>query len=360
MSEIFKRSEMSELKNRKTVGRTATTIVAILAALGLVLSACSTDDDDPSEVSMARATWDSGFMQAAVYAQLIGELGYTVIDPADHTLDPNGFYPALASGQYDLWANGWFPLHDIYLEGELVTGQSTDLPIEPVGYQVESGALQGYMIDKATADSMGITSMSDLADPMVAQVFDHDGDGLADLIGCNKGWACNTVIDSHIAELDWGANVEQVSGDYSDLVSGVQDRVAAGDSALFYAWTPNWTIDVLVPGTDVVWLESPAHPDEEGTTTVPGLKGCTADPCDMGWAVNSIRAVGNTDFLDDNPMIQRLLEVVAIPLADIATQNSKMAAADRGYSEEQIQADAAGWIAANRGLVDGWLSTARG
>ena len=345
--------------HRRLFGRVPVILVAVLAALALVLAGCGTDEDDGT-VTMARANWNSGHMQAAIYAQLLTELGYEVSDPADNTRDPNGFYPALASGQFDLWVNGWFPLHDIYLEGERVTGESLELPIEAVGYQVRSGALQGYMIDKATADSMGITSMSQLADASVARVFDHDGDGLADLLGCNDGWGCQKVIDSHIGDLDWGDNVEQISGDYNSLVAGARESIAAGEPVLFYAWTPNWTYEVLTPGEQVVWLESPALDDEEGTTEVRGLRGCASDPCNLGWAVSSIRAVGNEDFLDDNDVVRRLLEVVTIPLEDIAAQNAKMAAAELGYSENQIDADAADWIEANRDTVDGWLATARG
>ena len=84
------------------------------------------------------------------------------------------------------------------------------------------------------------------------------------------------------------------------------------------------------------------------------------DPCNLGWAVSSIRAVGNEDFLDDNPDIRRLLDVVSIPLSEIAAQNARMAGAERGYSEDEIQADAAAWIEDNRDTVDGWLATARG
>ena len=344
---------------RAGVGRFAAVLLATVAALALVLAGCGTDEDDGT-VTMARANWNSGHMQAAIYAQLLEELGYVVSDPAENTRDPNGFYPALASGQFDLWVNGWFPLHDIYLEGERVTGETLELPIEAVGYQVRSGALQGYMIDKATADAMGITSMSQLADASVARVFDQDGDGLADLMGCNDGWGCQKVIDSHIADLDWGDNVEQVSGDYNSLVAGARESIAAGEPVLFYAWTPNWTYEVLTPGEQVVWLESPALDDEEGTTEVRGLRGCASDPCNLGWAVSSIRAVGNEDFLDDNDVVRRLLEVVTIPLEDIAAQNAKMADAELGYSENQIDADAADWIDANRATVDGWLATARG
>ena len=333
--------------------RHLTKLVALLAASMLIVSACGIGDEEEGPVQIARADWSSGHMQAAIYAQLISELGYDVADPAGNTLNPNGFYPALANGQYDLWANGWFPLHDIYLDGELVTGQSVDLPIEPVGWQVASGALQGYMIDKATSDSMGITTMDDVV--ANASVFDQDGDGKADLIGCNKGWGCNTEIDEQIAEFGWGANVEQVVGDYNDLARGVQDRVAAGQPVLFYAWTPNWTMNAMTPGEDVIWLTSRAR-SGAGNTSIDSLSGCAWAPCNLGWEVSSIRAVANTDFLDENPQIRALLEAVTIPLGDIAAQNAKMVG---GYSEDQVQADAAAWIAANRSMVDDWLATAR-
>ncbi len=335
-------------QKRNTVALVALVAALVVVALVMIFSG----DEDDNTVTMARADWSSGYMQAEIYAQLIGELGYTVSDPADHTLNPNAFYPALDSGQYDLWVNGWFPTHDIYLEAETAAGLSYDRDIEAVGFQVQSGALQGYMIDKATADGMGITSMSQLTDSSVAAVFDRDGDGLADLIGCNDGWGCATVIDNHIAELGWGANVEQVSGSYGELMQDVQDRVAAGEPVLFYAWTPNWTYEALPPGDAVVWLESPALEDDEGTTEVRGLGGCAGNPCNLGWPVNSIRAVANSSFLDDRSDIRRLLEQVQIPLSDIAAQNAK--------ANPDAKADAAAWIADNRALVDIWLTTARG
>ena len=305
----------------------SSTLIAAFAAFVLMLSACGVEDEG-GPVAIARANWDSGYMQAAIYAQLIEELGHEVTDPAASTLSPYSFYPALAAGQYDLWANGWFPLHDIYLEGENVTGQAVDLPIEPVGWQVADGATDGLMIDKATADGLGITSMDGVATN--AGVFDGDGDGKADLFGCNVGWGCETAINEQIANESWGAGVEQISGVYNDLAEGVVAKVAAGEPALFYAWTPNWTNTVLVAGDNAVWLQS---------------------------NVNDIRAVANSDFLDANPDIQRLLEVVAIPLGDIAAQNAKMAAGD--YTEGDVEADAEAWIANNRDKVDDWLATAR-
>jgi glycine betaine/proline transport system substrate-binding protein len=309
-------------------------------------------------VTMARATWDTGYMQAAIYAQVLDEMGYDVTDPAERTMNANVFYPALAQGQVDLWVNGWFPLHDIYLDRTLFSGQTVSEPIEPVGTEVQAGALQGYLIDKASADALGITSMDSFADPAVAAVFDQDGDGLADLQGCNEGWGCNLAIGEHIEQLAWGANVEQVVGDYNELMSHVQTRIESGEPVLFYTWTPNWTIDVLEPGVDVVWLESSPLDDVDEDTTVSGLEGCAAgSSCELGWVVNDIRAVANSDFLDANPPVRRLLELVEIPLSDIDDQNARMAMQSE-YGEDQIRADAAQWIEDNRSMVDGWIEEA--
>lgn len=312
-------------------------------------------------VTMARANWDTGWFQAEIYRQLIGELGYVVTDPADATRDANGFYPALARGEFDVWANGWFPLHEPYQTGELFTGSSYEADVTPIGLEVDGGALQGYLVDKATADELGLTTMSDLADASVAETFDTDGNGKANLVGCNDGWGCNLTITEQIDTLDWGANVEQVVGDYSDQFEDVIGAVEAGDPVLFYTWTPNWTLAELTPGEDVVWLASPALPDAQGETAIDGLAGCAgdADPCELGWEVNDIQAVGNTEFLDSHPDVAALLEAVTIPLDDIEAQNDAMRN-DPDYDGGQLEDDAAAWIADNQETVDGWIDTARG
>ncbi len=216
--------------------------------------------------------------------------------------------------------------------------------------------------------------MADLEDPEVAAIFDQDGDGVADLTGCNDGWGCNATIDLHVngcegddcpeaAEggfdgLAWGENVNQVVGQYSALMADVVARVERGEPVLFYTWTPNWTVDVLKPGEDVVWLESPEVPWEEGQTAAEGLEGCVTDECQMGWVPNDIRIVAHNEFLDANPAAAELFAQVEIPLEDIAAQNAEMNAAD-SYPEAEIATDASEWIENNRDLVDEWLQAAR-
>lgn len=140
-------------------------------------------------------------------------------------------------------------------------------------------------------------------------------------------------------------------------------RYKNGNPIFFYTWTPNWTVGVLKPGKDVVWIEVD-HPDLpadqkdlEDKTTISGVTGCVHDPCAMGWPANDIRPVANRKFLAENPAVWRLLEEVRVPIQDIFAQNAKMnAGAD---SQEDIERQAKDWIAHNREMVDAWLDSAR-
>ena len=108
--------------------------------------------------------------------------------------------------------------------------------------------------------------------PAKAALFDGDGDGRADLIGCSRDWTCAAVIDHHLEAYCLEPTVEHVQGDYGKLMDAAVDRIRRGQPVLFYTWTPNWTVGELLPGEDVLWLEVPfpALPEnqraEEGQT----------------------------------------------------------------------------------------------
>jgi ABC-type proline/glycine betaine transport system substrate-binding protein len=309
------------------------------------------DVQDHGAVRLARATWDTGWFQAEVIRELLERLGYRVDGPT--TLENAAFYAAVAAGEVDLWANGWFPLHEQYL---------ADLPdpgaAVPVGTAVRGGALEGYLIDRATAEAHGIDSLDDLRDPRLARLFDRDGDGRADLIGCNPDWACAASIDAHLDALDLRATVEQVQGDYSPLMAEAVDRFGSGEPLLFYTWTPNWTVGELVPGRHVVWLEVPPVAAGHGEPApriadVPG----SDRPLRLGWPPNDIRIVANRSFLAGNPAIAALLERVRIPIADIHRQNGRMI---RGEDDPaDFRQHARDWIDRHRDQVDRWLQAAR-
>ena len=307
-------------------------------------------------INIGRPTWDTGWFQAEVYRELLQQLGYSVNEP--RTLENESFYRQAAQGQVDLWASGWFPLHDRYLNQNEIGGN-----VEPVGFEVPSGAIQGYMVDRATAERLNVRSLADLSRSEVTAAFDHNGDGKADLIGCNAGWACAEVIDHHLQEYELTEVVDHIQGAYAPLMEETVARFRRGAPVLFYTWTPNWTVSQLVPGEDVVWLEVPypSLPADqkilESETVLTGIEGCVADPCTIGFPRNDIRAVANTAFLEANPAVRSLLEQVTIPLEDIAAQNARMLAGEG--SEADIRRHAQEWLQANNDQVNEWLATAQ-
>ena len=138
-------------------------------------------------------------------------------------------------------------------------------------------------------------------------------------------------------------------------------RFDAGEHVMFYTWTPNWTVNQLAPGEDVVWINVPAasHPEglSEAALTATGIPGAVSDPLLMGFASSDIKVVANNDMLADNPAVGALFEAMKLSLADIAAQNDLMNAGED--SQEDIERHVDDWIAANQATWDEWLQTAR-
>lgn len=328
---------------------------ATLNTMG-VSNPTTTPPDEDLSVAMARATWDTGWFQAEIFKLLLEVLGYSVTGP--QTMDNQVFFEAAARGEVDLWTNSWFPSHHRYLQDPRVKGK-----VELVGYEVMAGALQGYLIDKKSAEAFGIANLADFKDPDIAKLFDRDGNGKADLMGCNPGWACGQIIEHHLSAYGLNETVEQVRGDYAPLMAETVSRYKQGAPVFFYTWTPNWTIGTLVPGRDVVWLEVPVpslpavQEVMEGQIKLDNIQGCTADPCAMGFVPSDIRVVANSAFLARHPAIRRLAENVSIPLDDINAQNARMIAGED--DDDDIRRHAKEWIHQNIVKVDQWLAAAR-
>ena len=304
------------------------TIVAAITINGSINAA---------EVRMARANWDTGYFQAEIYKQALEKMGHTVTDPK--TMKPSVFYLAAAAGDLDLWVNGWFSTHDTYIK-------EAKGKVKAVGNVMAKGGLQGYLVDKKTADKFGIKSVMDIKKH--AKQFDSNGDGKADMVACPPGWGCEKQITKHFAELGLGDFINPVQADYSASMADAIAKYKNGKSILVYTWTPNWTVGALKLGKDIVWIEVPYS-----ETKSVKVSNATKSKINMGFSADDIRAAANVDFLKANPKIEKMLKKASIPLADIAAQNLKMNAGEK--SEKAIKKHASAWIKANQSTFDSWV-----
>ena len=281
--------------------------------------------------------------QSRVIFRALEDLGYTVAPPMETTAQTA--HLAVGAGDADLFPSSWHTLHDPFVQeagGEAV--------VTKVGTLVE-GALQGYLVDKASYDA-GLKNLGDLKDPAIAAKFDADGDGKADLAGCVPGWGCERVIEHQLTEYGLRDTVTHNQGEYNAIIADTIARQKTGTPVLYYTWTPYWVSGALVPGKDVEWLDVPY------TSLPDGATGQTEfDGKNLGFAVDSIGIVARTEFVEANPAAKKLFEVASISINDVSAENKLIA--DGEDSSDAIDKHVADWIAANQATYDAWLAEAR-
>ncbi|WP_226778890.1 glycine betaine/L-proline ABC transporter substrate-binding protein ProX [Oceaniglobus trochenteri] len=315
---------------------------------GLLLSTTAIAQDMPGEgvsVQPIKATPVNAWLWNQVVALGLGELGYDVEEMRE--ADFPVLHLAVGQGDADFTANNWKPLHDAYFDR--AGADDTMVRVGPI----TTGAGQGYYIDEATADEYGITNLGQLKDPEIAKLFDSDGDGRANLAGCNPGWGCEGVIEHQLDEFDLRDTVQHDQGSYYAIIADVLTRHENGDPILYYTWTPNWVGDVLVPGENTAPLNVPYSSmpnDPDVDTELP-------DGTNPGFVVNEIYILANRDFYEANPAAATFMEQVKIPLADVNAVQVKIR--NGADSSEDFLNQAQTWIDDNRDTVDGWLEKAR-
>jgi glycine betaine/proline transport system substrate-binding protein len=300
----------------------------------------------------ARATWDTFWFGGTVIQIGLEKLGYDVKAPK--TLNNPARYPALAQGDIDYETDTVWP--NVKAVVEKLKGD-----IEMVGPIMSPGSIQGYLVDRKTAEKHNITKVEDLKKADVIKLFDKDKDGKADLISCNPGWNCEKIITHHMKAYDLGSYVEQIQGEYNVLVGDTVARFKAGEPVLFYAWFPNTATVQMMPDRDVVWLQVDKTdlPSGVTNTTMKGVAGCAggSTTCNTGWSATQYFISANKKWLADNPAARKLFEMVKMKLDDRVTQNIAMKNGED--SEADLRRHAEEWIKKNQAQFDKWLDMAR-
>jgi glycine betaine/proline transport system substrate-binding protein len=142
-------------------------ILSLTAAMVLALAAtplCA--KDKPGEGVTVRPviqpTLEEMF-QSRVLFRALAELGYTVAEPQEVLAQTA--HLAVGTGDADFYPSSWNTLHDAFFKEA-----GGPEKISKVGTLVD-GALQGYLVDKASYDA-GVKNLGDLKDPAVAAKFD--------------------------------------------------------------------------------------------------------------------------------------------------------------------------------------------
>ena len=297
-------------------------------------------------VKPVQSTISEETFQTLLVSRALEQLGYSVEKPSE--VDYNVAYTSLAAGDATFTAVNWKPLHD-----DMYAAAGGDAKFYRSGTYV-SGAAQGYLIDKKTAEKYHITKIDQLKDPKLAKLFDANGNGKADLTGCNPGWGCEAVINHQLKAYGLSKTVEHNQGNYAAMMADTLTRYKEGKPVLYYTWTPYWVSDVLKPGRDVVWLQV-SHSSLPGKQKNVDTK--LPNGANYGFPVNTMHIVANKAWAQKNPAAAQLFAVMKLPIADVNAQNALMH--EGKSSEEDIQNHVDGWINAHQDTFNGWLDAAR-
>lgn len=296
-------------------------------------------------VQPIQSTLSEETFQTLLVSRALEKLGYTVDKPNE--VDYNVGYTSIAAGDATFTAVNWIPLHD-----DMYEAAGGDKKFYREGTLI-NGAAQGYLIDKKTADQYHITNIEQLKDPKIAKLFDTNGNGKADLTGCNPGWGCEAVINHQLDAYDLTKTVEHNQGNYAAMMADTITRFKEGKPVIYYTWTPYWVSDVLKPGKDVVWLQVPF-------SSLPGVQKDIdtklSNGANYGFPVSTMHIVANKAWAEKNPAAAKLFAIMKLPLSDINAQNAMMH--DGKSSEADVQGQVDGWVKAHQQVFDGWIKEA--
>ena len=322
---------------------------AILTSLLIVFTSCQqVPSSDTVTIRSANSEWMKESFQTEIVNIGLEKLGYQVEKPKQ--ISYPAIYISVANGDLDYTTVYYDPLHNEYFNN---AGGKEKLEI--VGNLTPNG-IQGYEIDKKTAEKYNITNIEQLKDPKNAQLFDSDGDGKANLVGCNPGWFCELIIEHQLDAYELQDTVEHDQGQYEIFLADTITRYQQGKPILYYALNPHWIFTVLKQDQDVVWLEVPftSLPQSMGSLND---EDTSVDGKNLGFPRSEQRIVANKQFLEANPVAKKWFELVQISAADM---NAESLLIKKGEDKpEDILRHAQEWVKNNQQLYDNWLETAR-
>lgn len=294
----------------------------------------------PLKSSIAEETF-----QTLLVAKALQKLGYDV-QPIKEVEYPTA-HIAIGNGDATFMADHWNPMHNDFYKNA-----GGDAKLSRKGVYSDNAA-QGYLIDKKTADKYKITNISQFSDPKIAKLFDADGDGKADLTGCNPGWGCEAAIEHQLSAFKLRDTVTHNQGSYAALIADTLTRFKDGKPIFYYTWTPYWVSGQLRPGQEVVWLEVPfsSLPGEQAKldTKLPNGK-------NYGFVVNKQNIVANKKFVESNPVAGKLFEVMKLSVNDINAQNMRMSKGENKAADIENHTNA--WIKGHQKTFDNWIAQA--
>jgi len=302
-------------------------LLTVVLALSLVTAGCA--EKQEKHAIFCWGQWSGDWLTIYVPKILLeDEFGYTT-EIAE--LSTPAAWTAVAAGEADLFTDAWLPNQADLKEKYAATAISLG-----VIYGTEKDpCIQTWFVPKWVSEQYGITSVTDLNDPEIAKMFDVDGDGIGDLLGCDAAWRCAAFNDELIADHKLDTLYEQKYGSEMMMEAAIVGRMKKDEPVLFYLWTPHPFFIKYPIGESVVILEEASAP----------------------FGLATVIKIGNVDWIAENPKAAELVRQVEFTPADIGWAVGEIN--ERGDDAATLEAIAREWMAEHQAEVDSWVKAAK-
>ncbi|MFQ6121723.1 MAG: glycine betaine ABC transporter substrate-binding protein [Dehalococcoidales bacterium] len=306
-------------------------LVVLVLVLSLIIPGCAQPKAE-KHVIFGTGAWSGDWLEIYVPKILLEEqLGYTT-EIAD--LSVPGTWAAMAAGEVDLWTNAWFPNQAGFAAEHAATTEWLDV-VYGTAHSPDDVCLQFWAIPTWVAEETGITSVADLKDPKFAELFDVDGDGIGDVLGCDAAWKCAEMIDEEIVEYGLEGMYEQKYGAEAMMMAAIEGHLMKNEPVLFYLYTPHpFFVDFPI-GESIFILE---------------------DPLNIWGGKATVYKFGNADWVAANPEAANIIRQMRFTSNDIAWSMKEIE--EKGDAPETLEAMAREWMSEHQDDVNGWLKEA--
>ncbi|MEO1200540.1 MAG: glycine betaine ABC transporter substrate-binding protein [Pseudomonadota bacterium] len=206
----------------------------------------------------------------------------------------------------------------------------------------------GYCIPQYVADEFGISSLDQLADPTVAQLFDTDGDGKGEIWIGSNGWTTTLVEQVRARDYGFDQTFELLVMEEEIAWQRVNAAAVRQEPVVTNCNTPHWGFLAY----DLLFLDEPPHDDECFRSVTPNDASDWFEQSriDCAWEEGSTRLAYTTTLEDRAPDVVRLFENFK-PGADLIS--AWLLELQQGKAVEDLAAE---WVRDNRDTVNQWLN----
>ncbi|WP_436643017.1 ABC transporter substrate-binding protein [Microbaculum sp. FT89] len=313
----------------------------LLLVSGLLVSWAGTAQ--ASDIVIGVPDWSSATVTAHMLGALLEDEFDLDVDLEEGTNE--AIFAAMDTGTEDIHPEVWLPNHTA-LNAEYVIRRKS-VVMSPKGVP----ARQGICVTRATRE-LGIQSVTDLADPEKAALFDTDGNGKGEIWIGAPDWSSTRIERIRAQSYGYDQTMDLLEADEEVAVTAIDAAMAADKPLVFFCYEPHHTFELH----DIVFLDEPAYDPRKWTVLTPDQDPAWLEKSSAGvaWPPSFFHINYSAKLAKERPDVAAFLDAIRLDVDTVSEMTYALIVERRDPDDF-----AAEWIAQNKDRISGWRNAAK-